>query len=145
MVSCEFCEISKNAFFTKHLWATASGNWFSHLHWILIQPHERSFFIRENNVSVNLPSTGIFTEIFKDVFFIFYRIQKNCAEMFLYLCTEYFYDIFLYSCTEYFYDAVKNPVQNLWIMASLTKQEAVLFMQTAKIIRQFVTIFRYFL
>lgn len=65
--------------------------------------------------------------------------------MFLYLCTEYFYDIFLYSCTEYFYDAVKNPVQNLWIMASLTKQEAVLFMQTAKIIRQFVTIFRYFL
>ena len=22
--SCEFCEISKNTFFTKHLWATAS-------------------------------------------------------------------------------------------------------------------------
>ena len=22
--SCEFCEISKNAFFTEHLWATAS-------------------------------------------------------------------------------------------------------------------------
>ena len=25
MFSCEFCEISKNAFFTEHLWATASG------------------------------------------------------------------------------------------------------------------------
>ena len=24
--SCEFCEISKNAFFTEHLWATASIN-----------------------------------------------------------------------------------------------------------------------
>ena len=23
--SCEFCEISKNIFFTEHLWATASG------------------------------------------------------------------------------------------------------------------------
>ena len=23
--SCEFCEISKNTFFTEHLWATASG------------------------------------------------------------------------------------------------------------------------
>ena len=23
--SCEFCEISKKAFFTKHLWETASG------------------------------------------------------------------------------------------------------------------------
>ena len=23
--SCEFCEISKNAFFTEHLWTTASG------------------------------------------------------------------------------------------------------------------------
>ena len=25
MFSCEFCEISKNSFFTEHLWATASG------------------------------------------------------------------------------------------------------------------------
>ena len=24
MLSCEFCEISKNTFFTEHLWATAS-------------------------------------------------------------------------------------------------------------------------
>ena len=24
LFSCEFCEISKNAFFTDHLWATAS-------------------------------------------------------------------------------------------------------------------------
>ena len=24
MFSCEFCEISKNAFFTEHLWTTAS-------------------------------------------------------------------------------------------------------------------------
>ena len=24
MFSCEFCEISKNTFFTEHLWATAS-------------------------------------------------------------------------------------------------------------------------
>ena len=24
-VSCEYCEISKNTFFTEHLWATASG------------------------------------------------------------------------------------------------------------------------
>ena len=23
--SCEFCEISKNTFFTEHLWTTASG------------------------------------------------------------------------------------------------------------------------
>ena len=23
--SCEFCEISKNTFFTEHIWATASG------------------------------------------------------------------------------------------------------------------------
>ena len=26
VLSCEFCEISKNTFFTEHLWATASGN-----------------------------------------------------------------------------------------------------------------------
>ena len=26
--SCEFCEISKNTFFTEHLWATASENSF---------------------------------------------------------------------------------------------------------------------
>ena len=25
MLSCEFCEISKNNFFPEHLWATASG------------------------------------------------------------------------------------------------------------------------
>ena len=25
MFSCEFCEISKNAFFTEHVWATASA------------------------------------------------------------------------------------------------------------------------
>ena len=25
--SCEFCEISKNTFFTEHLWTTASINW----------------------------------------------------------------------------------------------------------------------
>ena len=25
--SCEFCEISRNTFFTEHLWATASQNW----------------------------------------------------------------------------------------------------------------------
>ena len=25
MFSCEFCEISKDTFFTEHLWATASG------------------------------------------------------------------------------------------------------------------------
>ena len=25
MFSCEFCEISKKAFFTEHLWTTASG------------------------------------------------------------------------------------------------------------------------
>ena len=25
MFSCEFCEISKNTFFTEHIWATASG------------------------------------------------------------------------------------------------------------------------
>ena len=25
MFSCEFCEISKNNFFTEHLWATASA------------------------------------------------------------------------------------------------------------------------
>ena len=25
-VSCEFCEISKNTFFTEHLWATASAS-----------------------------------------------------------------------------------------------------------------------
>ena len=25
VLSCEFCEISKNTFFTKHLWATASA------------------------------------------------------------------------------------------------------------------------
>ena len=24
--SCEYCEISKNTFFTEHLWATASEN-----------------------------------------------------------------------------------------------------------------------
>ena len=24
--SCEFCEISKNNFFTEHVWMTASGN-----------------------------------------------------------------------------------------------------------------------
>ena len=27
MFSCEFCEISKNTFFTEHLWTTASINW----------------------------------------------------------------------------------------------------------------------
>ena len=26
LFSCEFCEISKNTFFTKHLWVTASEN-----------------------------------------------------------------------------------------------------------------------
>ena len=26
MVSCEFCEISKNTVFTEHLWATASAH-----------------------------------------------------------------------------------------------------------------------
>ena len=26
LFSCEFCEISKNTFFTGHLWATASGS-----------------------------------------------------------------------------------------------------------------------
>ena len=26
MFSCEFCEISKNTFFTEHLWATGSVN-----------------------------------------------------------------------------------------------------------------------
>ena len=25
--SCEFCEISKNTFFTEHVWATAFGAW----------------------------------------------------------------------------------------------------------------------
>ena len=25
MFSCEFCEISKNTFFTEHLWMTAAG------------------------------------------------------------------------------------------------------------------------
>ena len=25
LFSCEFCEISKNTFFTEHFWATASG------------------------------------------------------------------------------------------------------------------------
>ena len=25
MFSCEFCEISKNTFFTKHVWTTASS------------------------------------------------------------------------------------------------------------------------
>ena len=25
MYSCEFCEISKNTFFTEHLWTTASS------------------------------------------------------------------------------------------------------------------------
>ena len=27
MFSCELCEISKNTFFTEHVWATASGPW----------------------------------------------------------------------------------------------------------------------
>ena len=27
MFSCEFCEISKNTFFTGHLWATDSVQW----------------------------------------------------------------------------------------------------------------------
>ena len=27
MVSCEFCEIYKNTFFTEHLWKTASAGW----------------------------------------------------------------------------------------------------------------------
>ena len=26
VLSCEFCEISKNTFFTEHLWTTASAN-----------------------------------------------------------------------------------------------------------------------
>ena len=26
MFSCEFCQISKNTFFTEHLWTTASRN-----------------------------------------------------------------------------------------------------------------------
>ena len=29
--SCEFCEISKNTFFTEHLWATASALKFDRL------------------------------------------------------------------------------------------------------------------
>ena len=28
--SCEFCEISKNTFFTEYLWTTASGKHHSH-------------------------------------------------------------------------------------------------------------------
>ena len=27
MFSCEFCEISKNTYFTEHLWTTASVSW----------------------------------------------------------------------------------------------------------------------
>ena len=34
--SCEFCEISKNNFFTEHLWATASrAHWSLNKHWSL--------------------------------------------------------------------------------------------------------------
>ena len=34
LFSCEFCEISKNTFFTEHLWATASAGiyWFIHIY-----------------------------------------------------------------------------------------------------------------
>ena len=32
--SCEFCKISKNIFFTEHLWATASEFIYSELSWI---------------------------------------------------------------------------------------------------------------
>ena len=32
LLSCEFCEISKNTFFTEHLWATASVLKFDRLH-----------------------------------------------------------------------------------------------------------------
>ena len=34
--SYEFCEISKNTFFTEHLWATASVNGFMYLRWRLL-------------------------------------------------------------------------------------------------------------
>ena len=37
MLSCEFCEISKNTFFKEHLCSTASGNsnFLFTIHWLL--------------------------------------------------------------------------------------------------------------
>ena len=32
LLSCEFCQISKNTFFTEHLWATASEKHFRKKH-----------------------------------------------------------------------------------------------------------------
>ena len=40
MFSCEFCEISKNTFFTEHLCATASGK-------IIVQNHLATFCSRK--------------------------------------------------------------------------------------------------
>ena len=34
MFSCEFCEISKNIFFTEHVWATASVLVLLHIVWV---------------------------------------------------------------------------------------------------------------
>ena len=42
--SCEFYEISKNTFFTEHLWATASENY-----WCNIRPVHIVIFLQENN------------------------------------------------------------------------------------------------
>ena len=61
--SCEFCEISKNTFFTEHVWATASKKiQFISILYIALVMHECASqydgreleFVRRNYVSVNL-------------------------------------------------------------------------------------------
>ena len=42
--SCEFCKISKNTFFTEHVWATASINFWSYLCKIVIQSTYNTIF-----------------------------------------------------------------------------------------------------
>ena len=48
--SCEFCEISKNTFFTEHLWATASTNTHKHS-----KTHAQTHILIKSNRSLKVP------------------------------------------------------------------------------------------
>ena len=52
--SCEFCEISKNTFFTKQLWATASGFSVLNCFFTIVLTHLRLIFPSCRNQSIDL-------------------------------------------------------------------------------------------
>ena len=51
MFFCEFCEISKNTFFTEHLWATASECW-QHF-WVIFKTVEYYTILNALNPTLN--------------------------------------------------------------------------------------------